>query len=340
MRNNKLYSIQFLRFIAIILVIYSHSYDRLQRYLHMSDDSIYAHMAFLGRSGVDLFFVISGFIMAYITTESVKKDNFNFNRFMKKRCIRIVPMYWIVSSVVLCLLIYKPDFFYNTSTDFLHTVGSFLFFPVASPDDKFAPVLGVGWTLNLEMYFYLVLALFILFFKRSYFMYSLLFIAICCTVGYIVGHRENNYLYASLTNPILFEFFFGLIAFDFFSKKKLKTKFSLLLLLTCIIFLVFSCYKQWPDELRFLYWGITYSLFLIAIISFEGKIKFPRVTLILGDASYTLYLTHYFFIAGIYILLNRSGLLDLNNVSISLLILFCILTTCIFGSVCYFLLKE
>lgn len=41
MRNNKLYSIQFLRFIAIILVIYSHSYDRLQRYLHMSDDSIY-----------------------------------------------------------------------------------------------------------------------------------------------------------------------------------------------------------------------------------------------------------------------------------------------------------
>ncbi|HAW2749210.1 TPA: acyltransferase [Escherichia coli] len=84
MRNNKLYSIQFLRFIAIILVIYSHSYDRLQRYLHMSDDSIYAHMAFLGRSGVDLFFVISGFIMAYITTESVKKDNFNFNRFMKK----------------------------------------------------------------------------------------------------------------------------------------------------------------------------------------------------------------------------------------------------------------
>lgn len=338
--KNKLYSIQFLRFIAIIFVVYSHSYDRLQHYLHFSDDGFYARMAFLGRSGVDLFFVISGFIMAFITTESVRKDNFNFCLFMKKRCIRIVPMYWIVSFAVLCLLIFKPDFFYNTSTDFSHAIGSFLFFPVASPDNKFAPILGVGWTLNLEMYFYLVLALFICIFKSRYFIYSFVFITLCCIVGYIIGHRESNYLYANLTSSILFEFFFGIVVYKVYLLKRLEPKISLLLVFVCAAFLIFSSYKQWPDELRFIYWGVTYSLIMLSIISFEDVIKFPRVTLIIGDASYTLYPTHYFFIAGIYILLNRYNLLNTTNISILFLVLFCILITCILGVACYFLIEK
>ena len=120
-------NLQLLRPIAALGVVFYHTDFRLAGDYHTD---------FLG---VSTFFVISGFIMCYITHTDAA-------HFLERRIIRIVPLYWLLTACVTLL-------HYGLADNGWWLFSSLFFLP----SDRM-PVLGVGWTLNFEMYFYAVFA--------------------------------------------------------------------------------------------------------------------------------------------------------------------------------------
>ena len=131
--QNKITNIQVLRFIAAFSVMMVH-----------------LPLIGFGIWGVDIFFVISGFIMMYVTEK-------NHKNFFLKRLIRIIPIYWILTFGVFSVAILKPDLLNNTTADYEHLLKSLFFIPFNKNETGHFPILFLGWTLNYEMIFYLSL---------------------------------------------------------------------------------------------------------------------------------------------------------------------------------------
>ena len=145
----KLYSVQYLRGLAALLVVVAHASE------HPLADPIYLQ-ARLGEFGVYLFFVISGFIMVAISGSGP----FSALEFLKRRAIRIVPLYWIFTTLAALLALALPALFKSTVFTVPHYAQSMLFIPHEAPGRGGAsPLLSLGWTLNYEVFFYLAFAL-------------------------------------------------------------------------------------------------------------------------------------------------------------------------------------
>ena len=112
--------------------------------------------AFLGNSfkfggaGVDIFFVLSGFIITYANKNYIIKKINVFN-FLKKRIIRIFPIYWVILSFFLLMQLVLPGFY---KTHFLFTGLNLLYTYLLLPNHNM--VNGVSWTLTNELFFYLL----------------------------------------------------------------------------------------------------------------------------------------------------------------------------------------
>ena len=141
--------IQALRGIAALLVVISHLLIIERKY---SADQILGDWAVYGMAGVDLFFVISGFIMVYVMWDRPRGVK-AAGEFLWGRVSRIYPLYWIVSLVLLLLWFVRPDMVFSSIDAPPDILKSFALFP-----DEREPLLAVGWTLVHEMYFYLVFA--------------------------------------------------------------------------------------------------------------------------------------------------------------------------------------
>lgn len=134
--DNKIKSIQILRGVASTSVVYYH--------IGMSPN--------FGAFGIDLFFVISGFVMSLLLTYKTMKSPW---KFYIKRIIRIVPLYYLFTTITLTLTLIKPDLFNSTTFDLLNFFKSLLFIPYIKEDGTLHPFLPVGWTLNYEFFLFL-----------------------------------------------------------------------------------------------------------------------------------------------------------------------------------------
>ena len=110
-------------------------------------------------AGVDIFFVISGFIMLVTSRQTSPAE------FMVRRLIRIVPLYWALTLLVSALLILKPELFRTTVVTAPFLIKSLLFIPYANPGHggEVMPILTPGWSLNFEMFFYLIFCFVLIF---------------------------------------------------------------------------------------------------------------------------------------------------------------------------------
>ena len=106
-------------------------------------------------AGVDLFFVISGFVMVYSSTPFFGPTDGPAS-FLSRRIIRIVPLYWFCTTIYVVIATAAPSFDIQYSGEFL--AKSYFFIPVARPSGDINPVVGQGWTLNYEMLFYVIFA--------------------------------------------------------------------------------------------------------------------------------------------------------------------------------------
>jgi peptidoglycan/LPS O-acetylase OafA/YrhL len=102
-----------------------------------------------GQAGVDVFFVISGFIMVYSSARLFGQPGAP-GTFFARRLIRIVPLYWATSAVLLIEILLRYGNLDAAGTSTMAAVASFFFIPWAQPDGSISPLHAVGWTLNFE----------------------------------------------------------------------------------------------------------------------------------------------------------------------------------------------
>lgn len=262
-----------------------------------------------GGAGVDLFFPISGFVMVLSTHGTWDAPERN-RTFFLRRLVRIAPLYWILTSAKLALLLAFPAFALRSSVEGWHTAASYLFVParnVSSGDGH--PVLPVGWTLNLEMFFYAVFAVALITGKRP----VLWTAAILSAVGLFgmlpLSLWDPVRFYA---DPIIVEFAFGMIVGCLVIKGRiLAAPFAwIVALLSGVIVMAAEYVPGFSADWRLWVWGLPSTLFLYAMVSLEGRfLRTPgyKAALLVGDASYSIYLSHGFVLTAVGIVCSKLG---------------------------------
>jgi peptidoglycan/LPS O-acetylase OafA/YrhL len=251
----------------------------------------------IGNWGVTLFFVISGFIMCYVTKTSG-------SHFLQKRILRIVPLYWAGTLCVFGVAVVAPSLVQNTTTDLGDLVKSLLFVPFYK-GQEIQPVLFLGWTLNLEMFFYLLFALSLKLSQR----YRAL---ICSAILFVIATCGQRFHFDSVvlqfyTQPIILDFIFGMMSYsllvDIAARRAGLPSWPprLAWALVGTAFLVFLSLTSEAMPLATVITpgvGGTITLAALASVSFcafvygLAGVGLPRPIVLIGDASYSLYLFH------------------------------------------------
>jgi exopolysaccharide production protein ExoZ len=141
----KLGGLQFLRAFAAIMVLIGHAIAEAEHYFAIS-----LHLDFIPWTrGVDIFFVISGFI---ITLSATRYKGRPF-AFLQRRVMRVVPLYYVFTTLMVFTVFFFPNGPKDTVFDLSQILSSYGFFPYARLDGRIAPILSLGWTLNYEIFF-------------------------------------------------------------------------------------------------------------------------------------------------------------------------------------------
>ena len=308
-KNTTLYSIQALRAIAAILVVLHHALGIVSTYLEREGVYEYKLDSILnnfGGCGVDIFFVISGFIMVYVS-KNINQSPSAFKSFLANRLIRIVPMYWLFTTCALTILLIRAYLttldaaFLNSSTQFpslWYVISSYLFIPEFREDGRLYPLITPGWTLHFEIYFYFLFSLSILFAQRFRLFFILIIFCATSTIGFFEFSSDNPLL-ITYTNPIVFEFLLGmLIAHIYSSKYSISSSVSALFVIggftALYIFSRLHYVNGHLSESRLLAYGIPSFFIVLGSISLEknGSTLVPNWLVQLGNSSYSLYITH------------------------------------------------
>lgn len=298
--NNKYDGIQALRFFAAILVVVTHSTFYAKERLG-ADGSIWD----IGAKGVDIFFVISGFVMVISSRYFVGSRN-DWKIFINKRLVRIVPLYWIATTFKLTVLLLMSSVVLHAELDWWYIFKSYLFIPSENIDGEIKPFLGVGWTLIFELFFYLVFTT-ALFFRKNIYVFVGGVLLVFSAASFFRGENYSPYWF--LMDSIILEFYMGMFIGYFTLKKKyLPTSFSLIAFFLSLAYILFTVDAlQLP---RFLENGVPAAILVWSIISLERYLqgRVPRMIMFFGSASYTLYLFHPLIIPVVPEILKRLSL--------------------------------
>jgi peptidoglycan/LPS O-acetylase OafA/YrhL len=281
--HNRVNNIQILRGLAAFLVLYFHSnYVGFGKYP-------------TGGFGVDIFFVISGYIMAMICEASPSK-------FFLRRLIRIVPPYWAFTLLVFGIAAARPQLVGATNTSVVDLVKSLFFIPFRKGSNLIQPTLVVGWTLNYEMYFYAAIALALLVTKRwAPVLASAAIFVVFVVLRLFAAQTTAGQFYGA---DISLEFILGIGTYYAATRANLQelrnAKGALICAaLAAMSFLIwFDAYRpaaihEYP---RILFFGGPSMLLMFALASLSrvGLDSEAKPLILLGDASYVLYLSHAF----------------------------------------------
>lgn len=291
----KLPNIQILRACAALMIVVYHCGIETARLAAESGNKLFDENPW--GSGVPIFFAISGFIMV-VTTAQAFGSGASALDFMRRRVIRIVPLYWLVTTIALVVVLAVPRLMKAPPGDHLYFIASYLFWPYMRATGDIRPLATPGWTLNLEMLFYVVFAI-SLFFRRRAGM-PLLF----SSLGLLVGARVSGLLPGIALNfwgdPIVLGFLFGVAVGIAFNNGVRVSGLSAILLIAIGFTVLF--YFPVPDGaeddlLPRLAAAIPSTIILMGVAlgpQIDGKrtIWFPA--LLVGNASYSLYLVQEF----------------------------------------------
>lgn len=343
----KINSLQLLRAIAVLLVVWCHVLD-LQPDHNRMGTSFQQHFFYLqnfGAVGVDIFFVISGFIIVIISS-NYAADN-AAGRFLIKRFIRIIPIYWIISLVPVV-------YHFITGSKQVATaaiIKTIIFFPFFDHSFFDAPILVVGWTLSFELFFYFSIFTAMLLSRKWY-----KWIVIALLLGCIIFNystQTDNRLIIFFGNAIVLEFLLGVVAgIIFLSPIRIKPAVSTSLLIagtTALLATMIFGYKDiseydnvWNRSLslyRVLLWGLPAAM-LVAGVVLKEKMRNVVIHpwwILLGDASYSIYLTHTLILPSLYIRWLKWGMVE--NLPPDLLIIVSLALAVLAGCIFYKLVE-
>lgn len=274
-----LMSLQALRALAAWLVVFHHF---MQIFFDLrSDGPVGNFFSDKGAVGVDLFFVISGTVI-YLSTQG--KD-IGPGRFLLNRLLRIVPAYWLYSLLAAGLILYFNPVMPTQTFELGHFLLSLLFIPAENPAGygEF-PTLYVGWTLNYEMFFYLLFSLSLLVNERFR---PWLTAASLGVVSLVLARQE--WVSDFYRNSIVFEFLLGLMIGVCYRRGWIVQGFWIPIALIVASLLAILHLQPYP---RLLHWGLPSAVIVAACLSLEPYFRRSGLLKMLGDCSYSVYLLH------------------------------------------------
>ena len=308
-RGKKITNVQALRAFAAINVVILHVIFNAEIY-----DNAVVFFRFLkgwGGSGVDLFFVISGFVMVYIQWLKNKPPS----AFFKDRLTRIVPNYWLFSLLIGALMMLAPKLFNKKVFSIGWLLCSLLF---SSQLMGYAePIIFVGWTIEYEMFFYL-------FFAISLFFNSIFKSFLTSTVLILIS------IFVFKMDPIMLEFTFGMIIGQLYITKNTSAQAAQKSLILGGIFFLLSILMKDSGVSRVVIYGLPSALIVFGCVNM-AQMKDNIFTKI-GDASYSIYLVQVFTIPAFYKFVQISNLSFLHN---DFLALVCVTATILIGMFLY-----
>lgn len=269
-----IWSIQYLRAIAAIAVVLFHELQGI-------------HPIFrLGEHGVDLFFVISGFIMVALTDGR----KISPARFLLDRLARIAPPYWIATILVFLLVLMHVDF-YSGSSDLTLLIKSLVFVPSDNGHGRVWPTLFLGWTLNFEMFFYVAFACALLIEPRVRLLCLTVVFILLIALGTLFAH--GNAISTTYTSPLLAEFISGAWLGRIYGLRLNNQRFwPALSYCFSILSLLAAMSLMFPS----LIFGCGAVFLVSAGLALERLERLPKIPLLkfLGDASFAIYLFQQF----------------------------------------------
>jgi exopolysaccharide production protein ExoZ len=279
-RTREIVSIQYLRAIAAIAVIVHHLSSQIAVTPYMT--YYISKMA----SGVDLFFVISGFVMAWSVLEGRKSAPLDF---FGRRLVRIVPLYWLVTAFMTFVLLIAPHLMRTAELSWPHVLGSLMFVPVTNPvTGSYLPLAIPGWTLNYEMAFYFVFAAALGLSRGS--AHRTLLITSLAIFGLVLagGWFKPAGIAGFYTKPLILEFVFGMIVAAI-TRTALPVPFIVLLCVAVVAGLILFLPPDFGLD-RAIRRGVPAGF----VVAAAAWMVVPRLRLpqLLGDASYSIYLSH------------------------------------------------
>lgn len=341
-QQKNLQLIQMLRGVASILVVLLHisiNSEEILGYTFL--DNIFL----FGGSGVDIFFVLSGFIITYSNFHHVAKP-LTIGKFVKRRFIRIFPIYWIIITGFLMLQLALPAFY---KTHFDTGIGNMLQTYLLLPGHIMLN--GVSWSLTNELFFYLLftLALIIpnkklsLYLLIAYFLFLLIFSILTPAV------TGGNEFVGMLIFPMNIEFLLGV--FIVLIVNKVPRNWIYPILITGILLFVAGAFLSNneielisnsfnPALSRVLLFGVPSFLIILSVVKLEmsRSIKMHNIFLQLGDASYSIYLIHLPLVAAFFKVLVKFNIT--NSVVVFLLTCFLLIMICAAGIGIYHFVEK
>ena len=285
--KHSLRSVQVMRGLAAVMVLVLHATEVATERFGSRQQNWWA-----GGAGVDIFFVISGYVMSLSSGRLVGRRG-GATKFLKRRLERIVPIYWITTTLKVALLLSVPALGLRGLGSSWHVVASYLFLPSWNTIHAALPVVPVGWTLNFEMLYYALFASALALKIPPLRMLVPVLIAMAL-VPLVV--RAKVYALLTWCDPILLEFLFGMLLERAWRRGwKLRPRLAWAVLCLAMSLLVLLP-KQDGTQLRAFLWGLPALAMLGAALSLEESLgrRAPRWALLIGDASYSIYLTHGF----------------------------------------------
>ena len=276
-RSGSVESIQFLRFLAAMAVVFFHGHQA-------ATADTYSWLGYwfdMGAAGVHIFFVISGFVIMH-TSYGPRGEGMPTSRFLLKRFVRIFPIYWI------CCVAYVA---YHSAIGpgYDLSLGTWIGAIFLMPGDS-SRIIGPGWTLSFELFFYLSFATILR--LRALTAATLLTALFVATIALQFVVRFPGPLRIA-HNPLILEFIAGCWLAYFYNRVSFGS-FGLGLVSVCVGAFLFVAgalidYRSIP---LFMVWGVP-SVFIVggALMMEQSGIRLKRLGR-LGDSSYALYLIH------------------------------------------------
>ncbi|WP_169194924.1 acyltransferase [Devosia sp. MC1541] len=276
--------VQGLRFIAALLVLLTHASFYVNERL---DASFPVWKG--GIVGVDIFFVISGFVMVWA---SARRDGSQVSggEFLFKRAKRILPLYWLATSLNLLVLLALPVAVLHSGLDFASIAKSYLLIPDYNSDGRVEPLLGVGWTLYFEAFFYIVFAIALAMRVNIY-----AFVGSVMTAVALISlfKTSNTPPILVLLDPIVLEFFAGMLIARLIMDRRFDERIALAAIGVGFV-LILSLDTMLPLAPDLLTRGLPAVAIVFGVVAADRKYgaRVPSWAIVLGAASYAIYLFH------------------------------------------------
>jgi len=285
--TTKLNNIQVLRaFAAVVVVVFHTGYA-------------FPFMRPFGSFGVDVFFVISGYIMARILDPRTPSSG---DFFFRRRVLRIVPPYWFFTILLFLVAMRAPQLMGATRASFTELLKSLFFIPFAKTSGLTQPLLFIGWSLNYEMFFYLALTLGLLLHRRLG-----IWIGAAIVLLTVVGcapFAAHNVLAQFYSRDVNLEFLLGILSYYLcraitdLQARKLRIPALVVCFASAAMLIVLQGLVSW-ENIPFHYSRVPTLGLLAFLLITSGSLlsqagwdtKLASLVLI-GDASYILYLIH------------------------------------------------